>query len=244
MKSIAVIPARFKSSRFPGKPLAEIENRPLIYWVYQNVIKAKGFADILVATDDERIEQACRKYKMNVIMTSDSHPTGIDRMAEVAEKVEAELYVNIQGDEPLIRPETIELVFEPFFAGESNVSVVNFMTEIKRENEIASSTVPKVVVNSRSQAIFLSRCPVPFPKGETPRYFKQVCIYGITPEALSAFSRFERGPAERAEDIEILRFIENRIIVKMIEVEQDTVAVDTPADLELVKKIFREKGIR
>ena len=110
MKIIGVIPSRYQSSRFPGKPLAEICGKPMIYWVYQQVMKVKEFDEVYVATDDSRIEEACKKYDMNVIMTSDKHQTGTDRLGEVAEKIEADFYVNIQGDEPMIEPETIQKV--------------------------------------------------------------------------------------------------------------------------------------
>lgn len=238
---LCVIPARYKSSRFPGKPLAEIEGKPLIWWVYQNAIKVNEFSSVVVATDDERIKESCNRLKIEVIMTSDKHPTGTDRVAEVAKKVKADLYINVQGDEPLVKPETIKRILPPFRDKSTKIEVVNMMTAIKKQEDLGDPTVPKVVVNLKGEAVFLSRLPIPYPKGQKPQYYKQVCIYGFTPRALSAFKNMERGTSELAEDIELLRFIENRMIVHMIEVEQDTVAVDTPQDLELVRTMIRAK---
>lgn len=243
MKIIGVIPARYKSSRFPGKPLADICGKPLIWWVYQNAIKVSEFKEVYVATDDERIKSECNKLSLHVIMTAEKHPTGSDRISEVAQKIHADLYVNIQGDEPLVQPDMIKRAITPFY-NNKNIEVTNLMTEIRDMADLSDSTVPKVVVNSKNEAVFLSRLPIPYPKSRTNiRYYKQVCVYAFTPGALEKFAKLERGPAERAEDIELLRFIENRILVQMVEVEQDTIAVDTPSDLEMVRKIIQNKEI-
>lgn len=241
MKIIGVIPARYKSSRFPGKPLEEILGKPLVWWVYQQALKVKCFSEVYVATDDERIEKKCKELGMEVVMTSREHPTGTDRVAEVARKISADLYVNIQGDEPLLEPETIEKAIEPFYEDES-LEISNLMTKIKNQAEIINGTIPKVVTNDLGIGIFLSRSPIPYPKGVTDiDYYKAVCVYGFKPQALEFFASKERGNLEKCEDIELLRFIENGVKVKFIEVEQDTVAVDTPKDLEKVKEIMSEK---
>jgi len=242
MKAVGVIPARYESSRFPGKALADICGKPMIWWVYQQAIQVSEFTQIYIATDDERIEAECKNLGMGVIMTSDKHPTGTDRVGEVARKIEADLYVNIQGDEPLIQPDTIRRAIVPFENNTSGISVTNLMTEIRKMTDLSDSTVPKVVVNSKREAVFLSRLPIPYPKGTNKvKYYKQVCVYGFTPNALKKFCELPKGPAEEAEDIELLRFIENRMIVQMIEVEQDTVAVDTPSDLKIVREIIRDR---
>jgi len=243
MKIIGVIPARYASSRFPGKPLATIHGKPMIWWVYKQASKVKDFQAVYVATDDERISSECRVHKMDFVMTADTHATGTDRVGEVAEQMEADLYVNIQGDEPLISPETIISAIEPFHE-EREIEVTNLMTEVKRHSDLIDTTVPKVVVNSKNEAVYLSRLPVPYPKGsEGLSYYKQVCVYGFTPKALESFCGNSKGPAERAEDIELLRFIESGISVQMVEVAQDTVAVDTPSDLELVRKLLSVEDI-
>jgi len=238
MRILCVIPARYKSSRFPGKPLVDIHGKPMIVRVFEKAAQVRQFSEVVVATDDERIAAACAEHGVATVMTSGDHVTGTDRVGEVARKVEADLYVNVQGDEPMIAPETIEAAIAPFEQGR-DVAVTNLMTRIQRQTDLLDSTVPKVVVNARGEAVYLSRQPVPYPKEvEGLVYYKQVCVYGFTPQALEMFCSTGKGPAERAEDIELLRFIENRMIVQMIEVPQDTVAVDTPSDLEHVRALL------
>jgi len=239
MKIVGIIPARYKSSRLPGKPLADIAGKPMIWWVYQRAVQVAEFSHVYVATDDSRIEEVCNNLGMSVVMTSDKHPTGTDRIAEVALTIDADLFVNVQGDEPLLQPATIRKAIEPFEKNIRGFSVTNLMTEIKKMTDLSDSTVPKVVVNMHNEAIYLSRLPVPYPKETSKvKYLKQICVYAFTVDALKRFSELPKGPAERAEDIELLRFIENRITVQMVEVEQDTVAVDTPSDLEVVRSII------
>ncbi len=241
MKIIGVIPARYKSSRFEGKPLADICGKPMIWWVYQQAIKVKEFEDVYVATEDERIKVACEKLGINVIMTSDEHKTGTDRIGEVARKIKADLYVNIQGDEPMIEPETIVEAIKPFYDNEE-LQVSNLMTVIKDPVDVVNFTVPKVITNKDGIGIYLTRSAAPYPKGSIDySYYKQVCVYGFTPEALDFYCNSPRGKVESIEDIEILRFIESGYKVQFIEVDSDTVAVDTPNDLEKVRKIMNEK---
>lgn len=241
MKIIGVIPARFKSSRFEGKPLADICGKPMIWWVYQQAIKVKEFEAVYVATEDERIKSACEELGVNVIMTSDEHKTGTDRIGEVARKIKADLYVNIQGDEPMIEPETIVEAIKPFYDNEE-LQVSNLMTVIQDPVDVVNFTVPKVITNKDGIGIYLTRSAAPYPKGSIDySYYKQVCVYGFTPEALEFFCNSPRGKVESIEDIEILRFIESGYKVQFIEVDSDTVAVDTPNDLEKVRKIMNEK---
>lgn len=240
MKIVGVIPARYKSSRFEGKPLADICGKPMIWWVYQQAIKVKQFESVYVATEDERIENACEKFGVNVIMTSDEHKTGTDRIGEVARKIKADLYVNIQGDEPMIEPETIIEAIKPFYDNKE-LQVSNLMTVIKDPVDVVNSTVPKVITNKDGIGIYLTRSAAPYPKGSIDySYYKQVCVYGFTPEALEFYCNSPRGKVESIEDIEILRFIESGYKVQFIEVDSDTVAVDTPNDLKKVRKIMKE----
>ncbi len=236
-----MIPARFKSSRFPGKPLADICGRPLVWWVYRQAIKVADLEKVYVATDDKRIMDACDNLRIPAVLTSESHKTGTDRAGEVARKIKADVYVNIQGDEPLLRPAMIKSAIVPILKGRG-ISVSNLMTEITRSSDLMNSTVPKVVVNSRKEAVFLSRSPIPYPKNPNGiKYYKQVCVYGFTRKALASFCGLPRGPVETAEDIELLRFIENGIKVQMVEARGDTAAVDTPSDLEFVREIISRK---
>lgn len=239
-KIIAVIPARYQSSRFPGKPLADINGKPMIWWVYENAKKVKYFQSVIIATDDDRIVKACEQYNMRYEMTSGKHSTGTDRVAEVADRIKASYYVNIQGDEPLLSRKTIEEALYPIFNKE-NFDAINCMTEIKDYTDVINSTVPKVIVNVDNHAIFLSRSPIPYPKKNRSRFFKQVCVYVFTSDSIKKFSELPRGRIECIEDIEILRFIENRMTVRMVEVEETPIAVDTPSDLEIVKRIISER---
>lgn len=240
MKIIGVIPARYKSSRFPGKPLVDILGKPMIAHIYQNASEVSCFNRVLVATDDERIGTVCQKHDMEWMLTGDNHKTGTDRVAEVARQISADLYVNIQGDEPMLGPEIIAAAIEPYLKGSFDpVLVTNLMTPITRLTEIVDIGVPKVVVNAAGDAVYLSRLPIPYPKETRDiTYFKQVCVYGYTPSALKSFATLEQGPSERAEGIELLRFIENGIKVCMIQVVSDTIAVDTPDDAERVRRML------
>ena len=245
MKIIGVIPARYKSSRFNGKPLADICGKPMIWWVYQQCLKVKELDAVYVATDDDLIYNACKELNVNVVMTSDKHRTGTDRVGEVARKVQADLIVNIQGDEPLLEPDTIRAAITPFYT-DKDLQISNLMTKIHDPVDVVSNTVPKVITNKDNVAIYLTRATAPFPKGSIDySYYKQVCVYGFKPAALDFFCdfgmKYGKAKIEAIEDIEILRFIENGYKVQYIEVDSETVAVDTPQDLEKVRKIVAEK---
>lgn len=249
MKIIAVIPARYESSRFQGKPLAEIRGKLMIERVYLQAKKVKEFEEVYVATDDSRIFDACRYRGINVIMTSSSHKTGTDRIGEVAEKIPAELYVNIQGDEPLIEPETIRKAIVPFIENpNSDIQVTNLMTQIKNPIDLINFTIPKVIASRDGRGVYLTRSAAPFPKGNIDaKYYKQVCVYGFTPKALKFFceygKKYGKASVEAIEDIEILRFIENGYRVQFLEVESQTIAVDTPNDLNRVIEFCKNNNI-
>lgn len=242
MKIIGVIPARYKSSRFPGKPLVDICGKPMIWWVYQQCKKVEDFSEIYVATDDQLIFEKCKELRIEVVMTSDKHQTGTDRIGEVSRKISSDLVVNIQGDEPLLEPKTIRAAITPFYEN-PNLQVTNLMTKIKDPIDVVNFTVPKVITNKDGIGIYLTRSASPYPKGSLDySYYKQVCVYGFKPDALRFFceygEKFGKAKIEAVEDIEILRFIENGYKVQYIEVESDTVAVDTPNDLEKVRRIL------
>lgn len=245
MKIIGVIPARYKSSRFPGKPLADICGRPMIWWVYQQCKKVEDFNDVYVATDDQKIFDTCNSLNMKAVMTSGDHKTGTDRIGEVARKIQADLIVNIQGDEPLLEPSTIRAAIEPFYSN-PDLEISNLMTKIKDPVDVVNFTVPKVITNKDGIGIYLTRATAPYPKGNIDySYYKQVCVYGFRPDALQFYCaygmKYGKAKAEAVEDIEILRFIENGYKVQYIEVDSETVAVDTPNDLEKVRSIVEEK---
>lgn len=245
MKIIGVIPARYKSSRFPGKPLVDICGRPMIWWVYQQCKKVADFDDVYVATDDQKIYDTCNSFDIKVIMTSGAHRTGTDRIGEVARKIQADLIVNIQGDEPLLEPSTIRAAIVPFYSN-PDLEISNLMTKIKDPVDVVNFTVPKVITNKDGIGVYLTRATAPYPKGNIDySYYKQVCVYGFKPGALQFYCdygmKYGKAKVEAVEDIEILRFIENGYKVQYIEVDSETVAVDTPNDLEKVRAIVEEK---
>lgn len=217
----------------------------MIWWVYQQCIKVEEFEAVYVATDNQMIYDACETLGINVIMTSDQHRTGTDRVGEVARKVPADLIVNIQGDEPLLEPETIKAAIRPFYEN-PKLKISNLMTKIKDPVDAINPTVPKVITNRENKGIYLTRAMAPFPKGSLKySYYKQVCVYGFKPEALEFYCdygmKYGKAKIEEIEDIEILRFIENGYEVQYIEVDSDTVAVDTPNDLEKVRDIVAKQ---
>ena len=246
MKIVGVIPARYESSRFRGKPLADINGKPMIWWVYQQCKKVEDFNDVYVATDDPKIYDACSELGIDVIMTSTEHRTGTDRVGEVAEKIVADLYVNIQGDEPMIEPETIKAAIKPFYSN-PDLQLTNLMTKIKNPVDVVNFTIPKVITNKDGLGVYLTRATAPYPKGTLNYdYYKQVCVYGFKPDVLKFYcdygKKYGKAKVEAVEDIEILRFIENGYKVQFIEVDSDTVAVATEKDLEKVRNLMKTKS--
>lgn len=245
MRILCIIPARYKSSRFPGKPLADICGKPMIWWVYQQCLKVQAFTKVIVATDDDRIRKACEEWDMSCEMTSADNLTGTDRVAEVAERIEADLYVNVQGDEPLVSPQTIEKVLLPFTGSATDIDIVNLMAPIENPIDICNPTVVKVITNENGFGIYLTRAAAPHPKGSVSfQYYKQLGIYAFSREALSFFRNYgkTKGKAkiERIEDVEILRFIENGWNVQFLEADEPSAAVDTPQDLEKVIGLMKQ----
>ena len=213
MKIIGVIPARYQSSRFPGKPLADICGKPMIWGGYQQCRKVEDFDEGYVATDDDKIFSACTELGVKVIMTSDTHRTGTDRIGEVARKIPADLIVNIQGDEPLLEPATIKAAIEPFYHN-PDLQISNLMAKITDPIDVVNCTVPKVITNKEGSGVYLTRATAPYPKRSLDyAYYKQVCVYGFKPEALQFYCdygmTYGKAKVEAVEDIEILRFIEN-----------------------------------
>lgn len=238
MRTICVIPARYASTRYPGKPLELIQDKPMIWWVYQQCLKVKEFDEIVVATDDDRILQACERLSMNVLLTSNTHKTGTDRVAEVASRMNCDLIINVQGDEPLIEPEVISQVAQMMIKDPS-ISVASLMTKIKNPVDITNFTICKVATNNEGDCVYLSRSPIPYPKGAIEfDYYKALGIFGFRPSALKFFSEYGKSigktKLEKIEDIELLRFVENGFKVKFAETITNSIAVDTPNDLKKV----------
>lgn len=240
MKVIAVIPSRYKSSRFPGKPLADICGKPMLWWVYEQVKKAKNIDEIVVATDDSRIYDVCESYGMNALMTSDKHTTPTDRLYEVSTKTDGDIYMFIGGDEPLIDPAAIETLVPN--GDVSDMYVANAMTTIKTAPEVIDFTNIKVVVNKDNIGLYTSRSPLPYPKGGLDfEYKKFVGIGAFSRAALDFYYHTPKGKMEEIEECDLMRFIENQIPIKFFDVECRNVSVDTPKDLEKVRVLMQEK---
>lgn len=238
MRIIGVIPARYKSTRFEGKPLADICGKPMIWWTYNQVKKVKGLDDVYIATEDERILNKCQQLNMNAILTKDTHTMMLERIQEVSTKINADLYISIAGDEPLIEPETIEKVIKEF-KKEYN-DVVNLRTPIKNPIDVVNWTTMKVVTNADGYALYASRNPIPYPKASLNyTYYKHMRTYGLTKKALDFFVDHNKGPLETVEDFDLLRFLEYGMKVKIIDVESSTISVDTQKDLDRVREIIK-----
>ena len=242
MKIIGVIPARYKSSRFPGKPLVDICGKPMIYWVYRQAMKVKEFDEVYIATDDERIRAACDQYGMKVIMTSDKHNTGSDRVAEVAEKTDGDLYVNVQGDEPVINPEMIREVIS-IFQEDETVYFGSLKKEITDPDEIQATSTVKVVTDDKGDAMYFSRSVIPsnLKDGKLARVFRHVGIYAYKKEFLLKFAAMEQTELELGEGIEPLRAMQKGYKMRLKETTYSSIGVDLPEHVALVEKIIRKE---
>ncbi|MDP7099965.1 MAG: 3-deoxy-manno-octulosonate cytidylyltransferase [Rhodospirillales bacterium] len=242
MKVLAVIPARWASTRFPGKPLQEICGKAMIHWVWDQAIQAESVTQTVIATDDDRIAEYCHANNLEVVMTADSHPTGSDRLAEVAQKIEADVYVNVQGDEPLIEPATIDAVTECLLkAMEQRIEVATGYIEGATDAQLDDPSVVHLVPALDNSVITFSRLPVPYPMAETMPRTVHVGLYAFTREALLRFPELERGPVERAESIEVMRYLEHGFRIVCVPVEPGSIGVDTPEDLAEVEAILEAK---
>lgn len=240
---VGVIPARWGSSRFEGKPLADLCGRPMVWWVWSGARRSPSLDEVYVATDDGRIREACEAFGARVLMTSSRHETATDRLCEVADMVPADLYVMVNGDEPLVSGEDVEKVIPVEFDPRALV-VTNLMTSIVEPAEVVDATNLKVVVNSRHEALFISRSPIPYPKGSAEfRYQKFVGVGAFTRPALDWYRTTPRGPVECVEENDSFRFIENGKPILYFDARCKTVSVDTPADRRRVEARLRVAGL-
>ena len=244
MKSICVIPARYSSTRLPGKPLKDICGKPMICRVWERASRAKSVAEVIVATDDERILSAVEKNFGRAMMTRADHKTGTDRLAEVAEKFsDAEVVVNVQGDEPLIEPRLIdELV--ALFVEDKNLQMATVATELTDEDEMKNPNNVKVVLDKNNDALYFSRSLIPFPRNVgKSKIFKHIGIYAYRRNFLLAYAKMEPTPLEQSESLEQLRALENGFKIRVIKSSCKFIGVDTEEDLKLVNEIYRREEI-
>ena len=237
---LGVIPARFASSRFPGKALALVAGKSMLQHVWERASQARYLTDVVIATDDDRIAAVARKFGAPVRMTSSQHPSGTDRLAEVASAEEAILYVNIQGDEPLIDPAAIDAAILSVH-GNEDVAMGTLKRQINDPTDIVNPNVVKVVTNLLGDAIYFSRCPIPFERdgrNQVPLYFKHIGLYVYRREFLLSYPDLSVGPLEQAECLEQLRALENGYRIRVVPTEYESLGVDTPEDLDRVNKLF------
>ena len=243
MRTLCVIPARYASTRLPGKPLADICGKPMICRVLERASRAQKPEKVIVATDDQRIYDAVRAEGSEAILTRADHPTGTDRLAEVAEAYpEVDLIVNVQGDEPLIEPSVIDDLIAPFEMDE-NLPMATVMTRMDDAAEQLNPNNVKVIVDKLGYALYFSRSLVPYPRAVAGPVYKHIGIYAYRRDFLLRYARLEPTPLERAESLEQLRALENGYGIRVLETDCRFVGVDTPEDLALVNKIYREQGL-
>ena len=244
-KVVAVIPARWASTRFPGKPLAQIKGKPMIQWVYEQASKAKSVSEVIVATDDDRIIESVNKFGGVAMMTSLDHESGTDRIAEVVRDKKCEIVVNIQGDEPLIPPENIDLIVRPLLE-EVSILIVTLKKLIKSRDELMDRNITKVVVDNSDLALYFSKAPIPWDREGVDRnvdplmpfWYKHIGIYAYRKGFLMEYGGLPVSNLEKIEKLEQLRILENGFSIKVVETDLDSVSVDCEADLEKVEKFL------
>jgi len=255
IKVLAVIPARWASTRFPGKPIADILGKPMVQWVFEQVQKSNLVNDVVVATDDKRIYDVVCEFGGNAVMTFPSHQSGTDRVAEIAEKNDYDIVVNIQGDEPLIPPENIDLVIKPLLDS-TELHVSTLMIGILNQNEMFDPNICKVVVDKEGYALYFTRAPVPHNRDSSlvknmpinksvdlkNLGYKHIGIYAYTKSFLLKFSKLKVSRLECLEKLEQLRILENGYSIKVTETTLNSIGVDLPKDLAIVEAVIISKN--
>jgi 3-deoxy-manno-octulosonate cytidylyltransferase (CMP-KDO synthetase) len=240
MKAVIVIPARYGATRFPGKSLARIQGRPMIQWVWEAASRSRLTEQVVVATDDARIADVAAKFGADVVMTKKSHRSGTDRMAEVADKIPAQLYINVQGDEPLLSRDAVDDLIRAMMEN-PRTPIGTLAHRIEKKAEWLSPDVVKVVCNRHNEALYFSRSPLPFQRrfDPTTRLLRHVGIYAFRASALARFVALKPSSLEVAESLEQLRALENGLAIQVIETKYRCLGVDTPADLKRVEAALR-----
>jgi 3-deoxy-manno-octulosonate cytidylyltransferase (CMP-KDO synthetase) len=240
-KVLVVIPARYASVRFPGKPLAVIAGKPMIQHVVERVRTSAQHIEIVVATEDDRIKKAAESFGASAILTRADHKTGTDRVAEVAAHISADIYINVQGDEPLIDAGTLDRVIEAM-AEDDAIQLATPCSEIASQPDIMDPNVVKVVLDFDGDALYFSRAPIPWVRDTgmkvAARHLKHIGLYGYRRDTLLEFPTLPPGELERIEQLEQLRWMENGFKIRVVETEYDAVSVDVPDDVAKVEKIL------
>jgi 3-deoxy-manno-octulosonate cytidylyltransferase (CMP-KDO synthetase) len=239
LEIVAVIPARYGSTRLPGKALADIDGRPMIEHVYRRVAASPVVSRVIVATDDLRIATTVTEFGGHVRLTKATHETGTDRLAEVVSKLDCDVVVNVQGDEPLIDTRAIAEAVAPF--EDPAVSMTTLYRRIQNPAELSDPNIVKVVLDRAGYAMYFSRAPIPHtrdPRGGWPPLYRHIGLYAYRRSTLMVVASLEPTPLERAEALEQLRPLEHGIRIKAVETAYDSIGVDTPEDLEQVRRLF------
>ncbi|HTE19417.1 MAG TPA: 3-deoxy-manno-octulosonate cytidylyltransferase [Armatimonadota bacterium] len=236
VRAVAIIPARYASTRFPGKPLVHIAGRPMIEHVYRRASQAKLVDEVWVATDDARIFATVEAFGGRVLMTRDDHPSGTDRIAEAAEHLQCDVVVNVQGDEPLLEPDEIDAVVAPFAANPELV-MTTAATPITDPADAAAPSVVKVVVDRDGYALYFSRLPLPYYRSGSGAHLKHLGLYAYRKTFLQRYAALVPTPLEQAEALEQLRVLENGYRILVVPTPHDAVSVDVPEDLERVRRL-------
>jgi len=239
MKAIGIIPARYGSKRLPGKPLAMISGKPMIQWVYEGAARSRSLDRVIVATDDVRIMRTVWKFGGEAMLTPKSLRSGTDRVAEASKKMGADIVINIQGDEPLIRADTIDKLVAAM-RKDVRLLMATAAIPMKDENAAASPSVVKVVLDRSGNALYFSRSPIPFYRNEraSKKFYQHLGIYAYRKNFLLKFTKWKTTALETAESLEQLRALDRGIRIKVVEVKGKSIGVDTEQDLERVKKIL------
>lgn len=240
MRSVIVIPARMSSTRFPGKPLCDLMGKPMVQWVYEACVRSAISDEVVIAAPDQDIIDAATGFGAKAILTRNDHPTGTDRIAEVAQKLVADVYVNVQGDEPLIGTESIIACAKPLL-DDSSIPMGSVCCDCP-DDEVENPAVVKVVLDKNRFALYFSRHPIPFARN--PRIAplkKHIGIYAFRRDVLMEFASWKMGPLETAESLEQLRFLENGVRIHMAEGKGSEMAVDTPEQAEKVRQILIQR---
>ena len=239
MDVIGVIPARYGSTRFEGKVLADIHGKPMIQWVWEAAKKAKILDEVIVACDDKRIEEAVKSFGGKAVFTSKEHTCGADRICEVVNPLEVKVIVNIQADEPLLDPVMIENVARPLLDNPA-LNMATLMKRIDGPQEASDPNVVKVLTDKNGLALYFSRLAIPYQQDKSVRavYYKHIGLYAYTKDFLFIFKNLPESYLEKMEKLEQLRVLEAGFKIKVIETKVSTIGVDTPEDLEKAKKII------
>ena len=246
MKAVCIIPARYGSTRLPGKPLALLGDKPMIRWVYEHAVKANAFSRILIATDDERIRKTCSDFGAEVVMTDPMLPSGTDRVARVVRDLSCEVVVNLQGDEPFVKPQLLDQLVAAF--NDPEVQIATPIKKISNYKDITEPNLVRVVKDRNNYALYFSRAAIPHIRDEADvkkwltqhTFYKHVGIYAYRRETLLQLTTLPQSSLEKAERLEQLRFLENGFRIFTVETDYESVSVDTEEDLRRVNELINQ----